>query len=303
MAAALLGRLARAVDGLGHARGAGRGGGRPGRTPGRRRAGAATGARRRRACTGPPATCSMSARSEEASMTCTILPNCEPACDHGRLLRPRRHLHPGGAADPAGPGHGGPEAPRVHHGRPRGGRPRRGRPRVRAHGERHRGHRERHHRRPDLRRRPAHPAGGRHGHPPPPDGPPGHRARRHPTGCRPTPMPSPSARSSWPGPCPRPSSVAANSTADAARVLGESGAARRGRRSRPGWPPSATAWTSWPRTWRTIPTTRPASSSWPGPGSRRRPATTRRASCASSGPTTRAACTASSASSRPATST
>ena len=36
-------------------------------------------------------------------------------------------------------------------------------------------------------------------------------------------MPSPSARSTWPGPCPEAEQRAANSTADAARVLGESG--------------------------------------------------------------------------------
>ena len=44
----------------------------------------------------------------------------------------------------------------------------------------------------------------------------------------------------------------ANSTADAARVLGESGAPGRPP-LRPGWPPSGTAWSSWPRTSRTIP--------------------------------------------------
>ena len=59
---------------------------------------------------------------------------------------------------------------------------------------------------------------------------------------------------------------AANSTADAARVLGRVRLGPTGRPSPRGWPPSATASSSWPRTSRTTRTTRPASCSWPGPG-------------------------------------
>ena len=50
-------------------------------------------------------------------MTCSILPNCEPPCDHGRLLRPGGDLHPGGAPDPARPGRGGSADP-GHRSRP-----------------------------------------------------------------------------------------------------------------------------------------------------------------------------------------
>ena len=75
-----------------------------------------------------------------------------------------------------------------------------------------------------------------------------------------------------------------------------------GHRAR-GWPPTSTACRCWSRTWRTIPATRPGSWRWPDRGSRAPPATTGPASSASSGPTARAACTGSSASSPPATST
>ena len=62
---------------------------------------------------------------------------------------------------------------------------------------------------------------------------PGHRARPTSPRCRPTRTPSPSARSSWPGQLPGAEQRAANSTADAARVLGESGADRRRRHRAP----------------------------------------------------------------------
>ena len=135
-------------------------------------------------------------------MTCSILPNCEPACDHGGVLRPGRHLHPGGAADPAGPGRGRADAAGCHH---RGARRRGagvGRPRLRADRERDRGDGQRDDRRADPRRRPAHPARGGDGHPPPPHGPA--RARRWPTSAASPPIPTrwPSARSSWPGTLP-----------------------------------------------------------------------------------------------------
>ena len=64
-----------------------------------------------------------------------------------------------------------------------------------------------------------------------------------------------------------------------------------------GWPPSAMGSSSWPRTSRITPRTRPGSSCWPARRCPERRGTTRPPSCASSGPTIRAACTASSASS------
>ena len=193
-------------------------------------------------------------------MTCSILPNCEPACDLGRLLRARRHLHPGGAPDPARPGRGRPAAAR----RPS--------PRCSTRWptgevdlgfvpdrERHRGDGQRHHRRAHPRRRPADPARGRDGHPPPSHGPAGHRARRHPPRCRPTRTRWPSARSSWPGRCPGPSSGRPTRRRTRPGCSASPGPPT-APPSRPGWPPSATAWRSWPRTSRTTRRTRPGSS-------------------------------------------
>ena len=186
-------------------------------------------------------------------------------------------------------------------------RPRRaGRPGLRPPRELHRGHRQRHRRQPRLRRRPAHPARGRPRHPPASHGAAGHAD--WPTIKRVASFPLATAQCRT-----LPGRAAARGRSRAHQLDGRGRPHRRrgrpGPSARPpppsprGWRPSSTAWTSWPRTSRTTPTTRPASWPWPAAASPRRPATTRPASSASSARTIPAACTPSWASSRPAAST
>ena len=81
-------------------------------------------------------------------MTCSILPNCEPPCDHGGLFRARRPPSPRRRCSPSPTWRAAELTPlgsitavldAVADGA--------GRPRFRAHRERHRGHGQRHHRR------------------------------------------------------------------------------------------------------------------------------------------------------------
>ena len=104
---------------------------------------------------------------------------------------------------------------------------------LRRHRELHRGHGQRHDRRPGLRARPAHPARGRPRHPAQPAGPA--RRRRSPTssGSSPSRSPRASAAPGWPRELPGVEVVAANSTAEAARLVGEEADGALGRH-RPG---------------------------------------------------------------------
>ena len=96
------------------------------------------------------------------------------------------------------------------------------RPGLRPHRERHRGHGPRHHRQPGLRLRPPHPAGGGPGHPPPPDGDPGDRTWATSSGWRPSPWPPAQCRAFLSREAPRRwRSLATNSTAEAARLVGQ----------------------------------------------------------------------------------
>ena len=98
----------------------------------------------------------------------------------------------------------------------------------------------------------------------------------------PFPMPSAQCRRFLADQLPDVEVVPTNSTAEAARLVGEERSPRRPPPSRRGWRPSSTGSRSWPRPSRTTPTTRPGSWPWPRSGCPRRPGTTRPASCASS---------------------
>ena len=225
-----------------------------------------------------------------AQLSCPPMsPPATPEPCH-RILRPGGDLHRGGSLHPA-------RLRRVRGGssgltgRSAGvGVLRSDRSGLRAHRELHRGHGQRHGGQPGLRGRPADPARGRPGRPHAPDGRPRHRTGLGPAGAvvpsRLGPMPAISGREPARG-------------GDRAHQLdGRGRPAASGRSCVPtappwlrAWPPSSTAWRSWPRPWRTTRTTRPASWPWHAQGCRPRPDMTRPASCASSARTIPGACT------------
>ena len=118
----------------------------------------------------------------------------------------------------------------------------RDRPGVRPPRERHRGHGPGHHRQPGLRLRPPHPARGGARHPPPPHGAARGPAWATSSGWPPSPWPLPSAGASSTSKLPSVELLATNSTADAARLLGRArpghvGAAHGGHRPTAGGHP------------------------------------------------------------------
>ena len=188
---------------------------------------------------------------------------------------------------------------------PRVGRTGRGRPRVHPAGERHRGHRPGHHRQPGLRLRTADPARGGPRHPPPPDGARG-TALADVERVASIPMATAQCRRFLTTELPTAELVATNSTAEAARLLGEGDPSLAGR-AHGGHRPAAgrrALRTRDPGRGRRGPSGQPDPVRRLGPiGIRHPPATTGPASPASRTPTTRAASTPSSVSSRRATST
>ena len=124
---------------------------------------------------------------------------------------------------------------------------------------------------------------------------PGTALGRHPRGVVVSRTPWPSARSSWPRPCPAPSSGRPTPPPTRPGCSGESDARPTAPPSPPAWRPSATASIILAEDVEDHPENQTRFvARGPAPGARRRPGTTRPASCASSGPTTPAACTGSS---------
>ena len=278
------------------------GGGRSERTQGRQRGVAEAGGRLRRPNKFRPKHRPSRRSRAGLSMSFTILPGCDPLCDICGVLRAGRHVHRAGTADPARLR--GRRAPPVadDRRRARGGQQRTCRSWVRPARERNRGNGPHHARRPGIRLRPSHPTRGRAGHPPGADGQRGTRLADV-TACLVVPPRTRAVPEVSGGQHSRGGeSVAAPSTAEAARDSRREPGREHGRDRSADQQRRSTDSSSWPRRSKIIRRTRRASWRWRARGFPLRPDTTARASCAFRKRTTREACIRSSDSSRPATS-